>query len=291
MPSKSIGLSCALNTVVLIFAAQTPAAEIHVPSDFTTIQAALDASLDGDEIILAPGVYTGAGNRDMSYLGKAVTISSTDPSDPAVVAATVIDCQGTAEDPHRAFVFENNESRDSILAGGEASGSATIRRCTIANNLGSSNSRAITSFGPSTVEHTIIRHPGEQGIFAENMIVSYSNIEGGLKWLEAYKGKVVIGAGLMDVDPQFVMQGAFEDGEIIAGDYHLLADSPMINAGDPGILSSGVGVVDIDGQPRVLYGRLDIGADEYLMFGDCDADGDVDLADFAAFQLAFSGAM
>jgi Right handed beta helix region len=57
-----------------------------------------------------------------------------------------------------------------------------------------------------------------------------------------------------------------------AGDYHLLAGSPMIDAGNP--LSPGAGVLDIDGDPRALdatpacagnVDRRDIGADEFVL--------------------------
>jgi len=44
-------------------------------------------------------------------------------------------------------------------------------------------------------------------------------------------------------------------------DYHLHADSPCINRGDPS--GQYVGQTDTDGDPRVVYGRVDIGADEY----------------------------
>ena len=46
-----------------------------------------------------------------------------------------------------------------------------------------------------------------------------------------------------------------------ANDFHLLATSPAINAGLPGFKAA-VGEVDIDGQPRVLGARVDLGADE-----------------------------
>jgi outer membrane protein assembly factor BamB len=46
------------------------------------------------------------------------------------------------------------------------------------------------------------------------------------------------------------------------GNYHLLPDSPCINAGDPNYAEKDG--LDIDGQPRVLSGRIDIGADEVV---------------------------
>lgn len=84
---------------------------------FDAIQEAIDAAVDGDEVIVFPGTYTGDGNRDLDYLGKAITVRSLDPVDPDTVAATIIDCQGSELDPHRGVWFRNEEGPDSVLAG------------------------------------------------------------------------------------------------------------------------------------------------------------------------------
>jgi parallel beta-helix repeat protein len=60
-------------------------------ADFDNIQAAVDAASDGDEIIVMPGTYTSTTDEVVNMLGKAVTLRSSDPSDPDVVASTIID--------------------------------------------------------------------------------------------------------------------------------------------------------------------------------------------------------
>lgn len=85
--------------------------------DYPTIQAAIDAASSWDIIEVQPGTYIGNGNRDIDFRGKAITVRSIDPNDPDIVAATIIDCQGTESTLRRGFYFHNNEDANSILAG------------------------------------------------------------------------------------------------------------------------------------------------------------------------------
>jgi hypothetical protein len=86
--------------------------ELHVPSEYPTIQAAIDAAIDGNMVTVLPGTYTGAGNRDIDFLGKAITVRGV--SGPA---NCIIDCNGSPNEPHRGFYFHNGEGPNSILSG------------------------------------------------------------------------------------------------------------------------------------------------------------------------------
>ena len=90
------------------------AATREVPSVYGTIQAAIDAAVNGvDDVNVAPGVYSGLGNRDLDFGGKAIVVHSADPNDPNVVANTIIDC----DDRGRGFYFWQSEGRDSVVEG------------------------------------------------------------------------------------------------------------------------------------------------------------------------------
>jgi len=82
-------------------------------ADFTDIQAAIDYAQPHDTIVVYPGTYTGPGNRDIDFRGKALTLRSIDPNDPAVVANTRIDCQNLS----RALNFRSGEGHETTVAG------------------------------------------------------------------------------------------------------------------------------------------------------------------------------
>jgi len=125
---------------------------------FTKIQYGIDAATGHDEVIIAEGTYTGYGNRNIDFLGKAITVRSGDPNDPDVAATTIIDCQGLG----RGFHFHCGEDQESVLAGlkiynGNAyngggilcGSSPTIRNCTFIGNSAEWGG-GISSCGDST---------------------------------------------------------------------------------------------------------------------------------------------
>jgi len=57
------------------------------PADFNTIQAAIDDSNDGDNIVVKPGLYA----ECVRFHGKNVALTSTNPGDSNVVASTIIE--------------------------------------------------------------------------------------------------------------------------------------------------------------------------------------------------------
>lgn len=124
---------------------------IYVPADYPTIQEAIDFTVDYTTIIVADGVYRGPGNRDIDFKGKAITLRSANgPTN------CIIDCQGSAEEPHRGFYFKHYETRSSILDG-----------FTITNAYGRNKGGAIKCYiGSPTIQNCIISN-NKAGIRAE----------------------------------------------------------------------------------------------------------------------------
>jgi len=114
---------------------------LHGPKK--TIQAGINATFDGDKIIVLDGIYTGDGNRDIDYRGRAITLKSQNGPKKCI-----IDCQAGSENVHRGLYFHWGEDANSILEGvmitnGVAfngggiyceDSSPTITKCIIVNN-------------------------------------------------------------------------------------------------------------------------------------------------------------
>jgi hypothetical protein len=81
---------------------------LRVPLDYSTIQAGIEAARDCDTILVSPGIYTGTGNKNIDFLGKAIVVRS-----EAGPGATIIDC----ENQGRGFCFYNSEGPESRLVG------------------------------------------------------------------------------------------------------------------------------------------------------------------------------
>ncbi|MAE71704.1 MAG: hypothetical protein CME06_14705 [Gemmatimonadetes bacterium] len=85
-------------------------ATIHVPDDYAQIQAAIDAASDGDEVVVAPGTYF---ESEVGFRDKSIVVRGSDPADPDVVDATVVD----ADSMGSVFRFESEDDSTAGLIG------------------------------------------------------------------------------------------------------------------------------------------------------------------------------
>lgn len=146
--------------------------------------------------------------------------------------------------------------------GGLSRCNGTIQNNTIVENVAHSGGGLSNCTG--LIRNCIIWGNKNGQIYDSGADVHYSDIEGGYS-----------GTGSLDADPCFVEPGYWvlrDDPNIVVepndpnaiwieGDYHLLPDSPCIDAGDPNYIAE-PNETDLDGKPRVMGGRIDIGAYE-----------------------------
>jgi hypothetical protein len=91
-----------------------PVTNLSTGKRYAGIQDAADNARSGDEICLQPGTY----RENIQIAGKGLTIRSTNPGDPAIAAATIIDGSG---------------NRDVLTCSGSAGSSLTLAGLTIRN--------------------------------------------------------------------------------------------------------------------------------------------------------------
>ncbi len=131
---------------------------ISVPSEQPTIQAAIDVATTNDTVLVAPGTYTGTGNRDVNFGGKNIVVRSSGGA-----AVTIIDCEADSTDPHQGFILTSGEDSTAVVDGftiqsgyGLPSGGAiladssglTVRNCRFVSNASQIHGGAIAVFSP-----------------------------------------------------------------------------------------------------------------------------------------------
>ena len=86
----------------------------NVPGDFESIQSAIDASANGDSVIVGPGVYF----ESINFIGKEIVVSSRFEidNDSLLIASTIID-GGSDQSDGSVCTFKNNEGNGSIIKG------------------------------------------------------------------------------------------------------------------------------------------------------------------------------
>lgn len=89
---------------------------INVPADYKTIQDAIDHSMDGDTVLVAPGTYY----ENISFNGKAILLTSNFiyHRNFSQVSNTIINgSKSTKPDSASCVTFDSNEGKNSIIQG------------------------------------------------------------------------------------------------------------------------------------------------------------------------------
>jgi predicted outer membrane repeat protein len=192
---KPTTIGCIL--VALFFVSRGQARTLAVGPEpayeFTMLQAAIDAACPGDTIVVADGTYTGAGNRDLDFRGKAITVRSANGPDNCR-----IDCQSQG----RGFSFHRHENRNSTVDGftivnGQAgrgggvccveASSPTISNCVFEGNVATQGGGGIYVSRSNPIL--------SQCIFCRNRAGDHDSREIGDRWKPPACGGAVLNVG------------------------------------------------------------------------------------------------
>jgi hypothetical protein len=204
---------------------------------------------------------------DAQGQGRAIYISSTQPItvDGFVIrngdatagggqsAGGGLDAIGTGGLTVQNIILYNNTA---AYGGGMATGwqvPANLFNNTIVSNSATAIGNyggGLALYGAAVVRNTIVVSNTGGGIYATtaNASLDYDDMWGNTNG--NYVGSAAAGAHDVSVYPRFV--------DSAARDYHLVIDSPLLNAGSPTTTVQ----TDVEGDARPLGGGYDIGADE-----------------------------
>lgn len=126
---------------------------LHVPSEYATIQEAIDAATTGQEVLVAPGRYRGEGATLINFSAKAITVRSSGGAD-----ATILD----GEDERPVIELLTSEGSGTVIdgftithgyspmgGGLRVNGTPMIRNCVLRNNHAQSIGGGLASTHPS----------------------------------------------------------------------------------------------------------------------------------------------
>jgi hypothetical protein len=252
--------------------------------DYLTIQEAIDAAVDTDEILVAPGMY----NESIDFLGKAIWLHSSDGAE-----VTIIDAEGSGT----VVICESGEGPDTVLegftiTGGSAeygggmyngSSSPTVINCTFSGNsadhgggmYNGSSSPTVTFLGNTsgggaavynlygsvtvincTFSQNTATSAGGGGLFNDQSNLLVANC---IFWGDT-PDEIWDNSGSTVITYSDVQGGWPGTGNIDAdplfvdpgrGDYRLTSHSPPIDAASNPAVPADV-TTDLDGNPRFL---------------------------------------
>jgi len=206
------------------------------------------------------------GNRTRGYSGGGMFNVATSPT---LMNCTF--CENSSNDAGGAMLnYESSVTLTSCVFSGNSAknkgggmynygGGPKLTNCTVSGNQAGKSGGGMLNYGSSPALTNCIFWGNDAGGNYDEIhsgassepTVTYSDIKGGY-----------VGEGNIDADPCFVQLGYWDvNGVWVEGDYHLVAGSPCIDAGEPNYVPE-LNETDLDGNPRIMGLAIDMGAYE-----------------------------
>ena len=169
--------------VLLLFASVTQAITISVPKDQPTIQNAIYAASDGDEVIVSTGIY----KETITLSGKNIILRSINPTDKEIIRATIIDGNGKGS----VITLTGIEDETCVLSGFTITNGNSINGGGINGNGSSAIIEHCLIIANSSI--SLLANANGGGIYGSNGIIQYNTIRGNS--VEALSGSRVTANG------------------------------------------------------------------------------------------------
>jgi hypothetical protein len=280
------GTEVAIAEFAVFGTAQTPAISIGTQG-YATLQTAIGAAGPDETIVVRPGLY----RTSVRVVDQAVRLASIDPDDPSVTRVTVIEGSPDKPVAAIDSPPGETELAGLTLTGGSCGlqcneASVRLHNCQLISNHGPGIELIAC---PAYVDHCLVAVNRGAGIsmvskpgrfivpgtaevvnctFAQNtdaaIVHGQLTATNSIFWLngdglapQIQTDSPELRHCATDIDPCFVSLGARiepsdPDSEWLPGDYHLLPESPGIDAGDP--------TAPVGAEPEPHGGRVNLGA-------------------------------
>ncbi len=205
--------------------------------------------------VIANHAKTTGGGADSAFLNKCILISNTatNSSGGGANQSSLFGC----------FILSNSTSSTAINTGGGGTSASTVSNCVLAFNSAATYGGG--DYKSTLVNCTIVSNSAPTGggvanSTADNCIIYYN--AGGNYSQNQFSPALAVryccttpatnGSGNITNEPALV--------NFAAGDFHLQSSSPCINSGANLFIHA---TNDLDGNPRIVAGTVDVGAYEY----------------------------
>jgi hypothetical protein len=263
-------LVLAILSMGCILTGEVQAATLEVaPSGYpyTSIQAAINAAVDGDTVLVHDGTYV----ENINFLGKAITVKSVNG------AASTINGNGSSS----LVTFNHGEGSGSVLDG------FTMTNCIVGGNTASTGGGiyCYSASSPTIINSTISGNTANTGAGIYCDSTSSSSVKNTILWGDVPNEIYLAGSSITIIYSDVDQDGyAGSSGNIrqdplffdsANGDFSLQSASPCIDAGT----SDGSPATDMKDSPRSdtpqipntgggTYAYYDMGALEYVPLPD-----------------------